>query len=357
MERIIELLKDLEAIESPSGYTFQVMAHLEALAAEAKVTAKRTNKGGLVLGNHPRPELLLAGHVDTLGAMVSGINPDGHLSITKIGGPVLPSFAGEYTTLRTASGKSFRGTLLLNNPAAHVNKEAESTLRNIENMFVRLDAEVSSKEDTEKLGIQVGDFICFDPRFECTDTGYIKSRFLDDKAGSAAMLDAMLTLGDDRLSQLPVAFFFSVYEEVGHGGSSGIPETVKEMLVVDMGVVGDKVEGDEHSVSICAKDSGGPYDYVMRCRLTELAREGQIPYKVGVFPYYTSDGRAALQAGYDLRVGLIGPGVSASHGMERTHTKGLNATRDLILAYIQATLNGSEAIEKQIECPHRQCLS
>jgi putative aminopeptidase FrvX len=335
MERVVELLQALEAIPSPSGFTAEVIAHLEAIAAKAKIRTRRTNKGGLVVGSHPRPELMIAGHVDTLGAMVSGINPDGHLAITKIGGPLLPSFEGEYATIRTMSGRSFRGTLLLNNPAAHVNKEAESTVRTVERMHIRLDAETRKRADTEKLGIQVGDFICFDPRFEYTEAGFIKSRFLDDKAGSAAMLDTILTLGSKGMKETPVAFFFSVYEEVGHGGSSGIPETVKEMLVVDMGVVGDRVEGDEHSVSICAKDSGGPYDYAMRCRLVELARKARIPHKVDVFPYYQSDGGAALRAGHDVRVGLIGPGVSASHGMERTHLKGLSATRDLLLAYVR----------------------
>ena len=338
MEKIIELLSDLEAIASPSGYTNDVVEYIERLASTAGISTKRTNKGGLVLGNHPRPELVLAGHVDTLGAMVSGINADGQLLITKIGGLVLPAFEGEYTTIRTISGKQFRGTLLLQNPAAHVNRAAESTPRSIDKMFVRLDAEVSRKADTEMLGIRIGDFVCFDPRFECTDTGYIKSRFLDDKAGAAAMLDAMLTLGAEKLGKLAVAFFFSVFEEVGHGGSSGIPETTKELLVVDMGVVGDNVAGVEHAVSICVKDSGGPYDYAMRCRLLDVAEAYAIPYRLDVFPYYQSDGGAALRAGNDIRVGLIGPGVSASHGMERTHQKGLNASRDLILAYINKTL-------------------
>lgn len=338
MERIVELLKDLEAMASPSGYTAEVITHLATVAERAGVACHRTNKGGLLLGNHPEPTLLLAGHVDTLGAMVSGIQGDGHLAITKIGGPLMPSFEGEYVTVRTTGGAAFRGTLLLQNPAAHVNKDAESTIRSVERMFIRLDAEVHARQDTERLGVQVGDYVCFDPRFELTDTGYIKGRFLDDKAGSAAMLDVALTLGGPRLKELPVAFFFSVYEEVGHGGSSGFPASVQEMLVVDMGVVGEKVEGDEHAVSICAKDSGGPYDYAMRCRLTELARTQGIPHKVDVFPFYSSDGGAALRAGHDLRVALIGPGVSASHGMERTHLKGLRATRDLILTYLQATL-------------------
>jgi putative aminopeptidase FrvX len=270
--------------------------------------------------------------------MVSGINPDGSLSITKIGGPVLPSFEGEYVTIRTSSGGDFRGTLLLNNPAAHVNAEAEKTVRQTGNMHIRLDAEVSKKEDTDKLGIRTGDFICFDPRFEYTGTGYVKSRFLDDKAGSAVMLDALLSLGHSALRELPVSFFFSNFEEVGHGASAGLPETALEMLVVDMGVVGEKVEGDETSVSICVKDSTGPYDYAMRLKLTGLAEKNRIPYKLDVFPHYGSDGSAALAAGYDLRVGLIGPGVSASHGMERTHLKGLKAARDLLLAYIRDTL-------------------
>lgn len=97
------------------------------------------------------------------------------------------------------------------------------------------------------------------------------------------------------------------------------------------------VAGDEYHVSICAKDSSGPYDYGMRSRLVSLAQKNKIPYKVDIFPFYGSDGSAALSAGYDIRVGLIGPGVSASHGVERTHTKGLQATKDLILACIEGS--------------------
>jgi len=203
-------------------------------------------------------------------------------------------------------------------------------------MHIRLDAEVNSAEDTCRLGIQVGDFIAFDAGFEYTDTGFVKSHFLDDKAGCAAMLDAMLTLGSKALDRLPVMFFFSNYEEVGHGACAGIPETVKELLVVDMGVVGSGVTGNETSVSICVKDSSGPYDYELRCKLAQMAAKKKIPYKLDVFPFYGSDGSAALRAGHDLRVGLIGPGVSASHGNERTHLKGLLATRDLVLAYLKA---------------------
>lgn len=332
---IVSLLQKLEEIPSPSGFTEEIARRLLEIAAKRGIPGRLTNKGGVLLGCHAAPTLLVSGHVDTLGAMVTHINADGTLAITKIGGPLLPSFEGNYLTVCTDSGKRYRGTLLLNNPAAHVNRAAETTERKPESMHVRLDALVRRAADVEKLGIGVGDFVCFDARFEHTDTGFVKAHFLDDKAGSAVMLSTLLELGPAKLKKLPVCFFFTTYEEVGHGACAGIPTSVREMLVVDMGVVGDRVAGDEYSVSICAKDSSGPYDLGMRRTLVSLARKRGIPHKVDVFPFYGSDGSAALRAGHDLRVGLIGPGVSASHGCERTHETGLLATRNLLVAYLE----------------------
>jgi len=334
-ERIVSILRELSEIYSPTGFTAEVLAYVAKIAKKAGINSRYTNKGALLVGNHARPEMAVAGHIDTLGLMVKKIRPDGNLSFTKLGGPILQAFEGRSVRVFTAGGKVVSGTLILNNPAAHVNNKASEAPRTDETMHVRLDAEVSKALDTEKLGIQVGDFIAFDAGFEYTDTGFIKSHFLDDKAGCAAMIDAFLTLGAAALKKIPVMFFFSNYEEVGHGACAGIPDSVKELLVVDMGVVGDGVTGNEQSVSICVKDSSGPYDYQLRLRLAELARKNKLPYKLDVFPYYGSDGSAALRAGYDIRVGLIGPGVSASHGNERTHLKGLKATRDLILAYLK----------------------
>ncbi|WP_297468705.1 M42 family metallopeptidase [Thermococcus sp.] len=333
MERVVEILREILGIPSPTGYTREVLAHIEKRLNEAGIKTYYTNKGALIAGNHPEPELVIAGHVDTLGAMVKGILPDGHLSFTKIGGLLLPTFEGEYCTIITRSGKKFRGTLLLKNPSVHVNGEAGKKERKEENMYIRLDELVEKKEDTEKLGIRPGDFIAFDPKFEYVN-GFVKAHFLDDKASVAVMIDILLDLVDE-LEKLPVAFFFSPYEEVGHGGSAGYPSSTKELLVVDMGVVGEGVYGKETAVSIAAKDSTGPYDYEMTTRLIELAEEKDIPHVVDVFPYYGSDGSAALRAGWDFRVALIGPGVHASHGMERTHVKGLLATKELIRAYIE----------------------
>jgi len=309
------------------------MSYLEKFLKENEVNFYYTNKGALIAGNHPKPELVVIAHVDTLGAMVKEILPDGHLAFSRIGGLVLPTFEGEYCTIITRKGKKFRGTLLLRNPSAHVNREVGKKERKEENMYIRLDELVEKREDTEKLGIRPGDFIAFDPKFEYVN-GFVKSHFLDDKASVAAILDLIIDMKDE-LEKYPVAFFFSPYEEVGHGGSAGYPPTTKELLVVDMGVVGEGVSGKETAVSIAAKDTTGPYDYDMTNRLIELAEENNIPYVVDVFPYYGSDGSAALRAGWDFRVALIGPGVHASHGMERTHVKGLLATKELIRAYIK----------------------
>ncbi len=236
MERVVAILRDLEAIPSPSGLTAEVIAHIAGICKKAGIKAAVTNKGCLLAGNHPRPDLVVTAHVDTLGAMVRGINADGHLSFTPIGGPVWPSFEGEYVTVIAAGGKTQRGTLLLNNPSAHVNREAGKAERKPDDMFVRLDAEVAKKEDTAKLGIGVGDYIVFDPRFERTATGFIKSRFLDDKAGAACALEAMLALGMSALRKLPVCFFFSTYEtNDGRPGEVGLAPTHQgEIFVIDV---------------------------------------------------------------------------------------------------------------------------
>ncbi|GAB4269387.1 MAG: M42 family metallopeptidase [Candidatus Rifleibacteriota bacterium] len=334
--RLIENLRDLSAIYSPTGMTGEALSFIEQIAKKAGINSYYTNKGALIVGNHPAPEIAVAGHVDTLGLMVKEIRADGNLAFTRLGGPILQAFEGQTVRIFTEKGKVYSGSLILNNPAAHVNMKASESPRNESTMHIRLDAEVKSAKDTRKLGIEIGDFIAFDADFEYTGTGFVKSHFLDDKAGCAAMIESFLELGAEELNKIPVMYFFSNYEEVGHGACAGFPDTIRELLVVDMGVVGDGVAGDEFSVSICVKDSSGPYDFEMRNRLVTLARKHKISFKPDVFPFYGSDGSAALKAGLDAKVGLIGPGVSASHGNERTHIKGLEATVKLVLSYLKS---------------------
>ncbi|MBL4594682.1 MAG: M42 family metallopeptidase [Flavobacteriales bacterium] len=326
-------LKELIAIDSPTGYTDNASKYIFDLLTSYGYSPEYTNKGAVKCALGANPTLAIAGHVDTLGAIVSGIKSDGTLSFSLLGGLSLTGAEGEYVKIITHSGKTFTGTILVNNPSVHANNEKEKTQRSIKSMHIRIDSEVYTKEDVEKLQIEVGDIICVDVKYEELESGHIKSRFLDNKAGCYVLFELARRLKEQG-KEAPVEIFFSNYEEVGHGGTVGYSDEIEELLVIDMGVLGDDCQGNEVSCSICAKDSSGPYDYEFRKKLVDLANENNIPYKVDVYPFYGSDGSAALRAGNDFRVALIGMGVAASHGTERTHIKGIEATIDLCLAYI-----------------------
>ncbi|MBL4668187.1 MAG: M42 family metallopeptidase [Flavobacteriales bacterium] len=327
-------LKELIAIDSPTGYTDNASKYIFDLLTSYGYSPEYTNKGAVKCALGPNPTLAIAGHVDTLGAIVSGIKTDGTLSFSLLGGLSLTGAEGEYVKIVTHSGKTYTGTILINNPSVHANNEKEKTQRSIKTMHIRVDEEVYTKEGVEKLGIEVGDIICVDVKYEELESGYIKSRFLDNKAGCYVLFELARRLKEQGAT-VPVEIFFSNYEEVGHGGACGYGNFIEELLVIDMGVLGDDCQGNEVSCSICAKDSSGPYDYNFRKKLVDLAQKNNIPYKVDVYPHYGSDGSAALRAGNDFRVALIGMGVAASHGTERTHIKGIEATIDLCLSYIE----------------------
>lgn len=323
-------------IDSPTGYTEKACSYIFNLLKSYGLKPELTNKGAVKCALGKNPTLAVAAHVDTLGAIVSGIKSNGTLSFSSLGGLQLASAEGEYVKIIGLNGREFTGTLLLNNPSSHANNKREDEKRNYDTMHIRLDEEVYSKKDTEKLGIRTGDIICFEPRYREYDNGFIKSRFMDNKAGCFVLFE-LARYFSQKKKEVPVELFFSNYEEVGHGGTVGYSTTIKELLVIDMGVLGDACEGDEVSCSICVKDSSGPYDYNFRKKLVELSDKNKIPYKLDVYPYYGSDGSAALRAGKDFRVALIGPGVAASHGVERTHKKGIEATIDLCSAYIKSS--------------------
>lgn len=334
-KNLVSSLENLLKINSPSGFTGEIISFIKNnVPVPANGYINETNKGSLLISLTEKPKLVLAAHIDTLGAMVKEINSDGTLSITKLGGYPLTSFEGEYVTVRNFSGDFFRGTLLLNNPAAHVNKDVESVKRDLSNMSVRLDMLVTSDIEVRKLNIEVGDFVFYDTRFEYTDSGFIKSRFLDDKACAAVLFELAKELIRNN-SKSDVAFYFSNYEEVGHGACVGIPESVNQLLVLDMAVIGEGCRGKEDKVSICVKDSSGPYDFNITSQLRKIAETNNLNYVTDIYPHYGSDGSAALAAGYDLKVGLIGPGVSASHGVERTHINGMLETYKLVKLFIE----------------------
>ncbi len=328
-------LKELVAIDSPSGFTEKACQYIFDYLKQLGYQPTLTNKGMVKCALGKKPDIAIAAHTDTLGAVVASITKEAQLRISKVGGPSLNSYEGSYCRLYTLKGQCYTGTLLLDNPSTHTNREENTKRRTVFNMHVRLDEDVDNREDVRKLGIRPGDFICFEPNYQELPSGYIKSKFMDNKAGCFVLFEIARRV-KEMGKEFPVELIFSNYEEVGHGGSAGISDTVKELLVIDMGVVGDDREGKETHCSICAKDASGPYDYNFRKKLVELAESNNIPYALDIYPYYGSDGSAALRAGHDLRVGLIGPGVSASHGVERTHKKGIEATIDLCLAYMRA---------------------
>lgn len=330
----LRLLEELIAIDSPSGYTDNAAAFIMRTLEGMGYVPVRTAKGAVrcSLGSSAA-RLAIAAHTDTLGMIVAAINPNGTLRFSLLGGPLLPSFEGSYVRIHTTDGRTYDGTVLLNNPSAHSNNKAGSTERSVDTMHVRIDEQVANKDDVLKLGIRVGDIVAVDPRYQALESGYIKSHFLDNKAGCFVLFEIARRCRQEGLD-VPVELFFSTYEEVGHGGAAGWAPSIEEILVIDMGVVGDPLDGSETLCSICAKDSGGPYDYTFRTTLTKLAEERSIPHAVDIYPFYSSDGTAAWRAGIDARVALIGPGVHASHGMERTHVNGIVATVDLSMAYI-----------------------
>lgn len=333
LEFIVEQLKNLTAIPSPSSYTKKAAEYLLTTLKEMGYEPELSNKGNVLvtIGGEGNP-LVLASHIDTLGAMVRSIKDNGRLRPTTLGGHQWRTADGENCTIHTRDGRVYTGVVLNTEPSAHVADEKVEQTE--ENMEILLDENVESKEDTENLGIQVGDIIAMDPRTVITESGYIKSRFLDDKLSAAILLGLAKVVKEEELTlNRKVSLLFTVYEEVGHGGSS-IPADTEEMICVDMGCVGDDLGCTERMVSICAKDSGGPYNYDLVTELSELAKANGLDYAIDVYPHYGSDVEASLRGGFDIRHGLIGPGVYASHNYERSHIDGVRNTVALLKAYL-----------------------
>lgn len=341
LERMTQSLMDLLRIPSPTGFAHAAVDYMETAFHRLGVQTRRTRKGALLAvlpGQDSTSPRALAAHVDTLGAMVKEIKPGGRLKLTRIGGYQWHTVQGEYCTIHTMGGQAYTGTVLATRASTHVHGPALKEIRwEDEEMEVRLDAPVRDREDVLGLGIQVGDYISWDPRAVLTPAGYIKSRHLDNKAAAAVFLGVAEAV---RTAALPLPrttyLFISNYEEVGHGASAGIPAEVAELVAVDMAAVGEGQSSDEHSVTICVKDSTGPYDHALSRHLIELARRSDIPHRVDIYPYYGSDASAALRAGLEARTALVGPGVDASHAYERTHVDALAATARLLLAYISS---------------------
>ena len=338
VDYIVEQAKNLINIDSPSGYCKGVGDYLLGEFEKLGFPAYRTIKGGIIAdlgGEDAENAVLLAGHCDTLGAIVHEIKSNGHLKMTNVGGMQPNNAEVENVRVITKFNGVYEGTCQLINPSVHVNKDYATTSRTWDTIEIVLDENVNSKEDVEALGIMVGDYVCFEPRFRVTDSGYIKSRFLDDKLSVGILLGYAKYLKEEKVTpERAVYQHITVYEEVGHGGAASIPQGVTEVISVDMGCIGTGLTCKETQVSICAKDSRGPYNYDVVTGLIEAAKRENLDFAVDVYPYYGSDADVALTAGYDVRHGLIGAGVYASHGYERSHKDGVWNTFALLCSYL-----------------------
>ena len=342
---IVEQAEKLLSIDSPSGYTKNAADWLMKTYKEMGYEPKLTAKGGVLVQisqgsceytqDPAKGSILVMAHTDTLGAMVCGITPDGHLKLTPLGGMNPNNAEAENCRIITREGKIYTGTFQLCNASVHVNVEYSDTKRTYKDMEVLLDELVTSADDVKALGIMTGDIVCFDPRTVVTPSGFIKSRFLDDKLSTAILLGYAKYLKDEHITpSRRIYHHITVFEEVGHGGCGSIPSDITELLSVDMGCVGDGLSCTECQVSICSKDSRGPYHYDVVSGLIQAAKKANVDFAVDVYPYYGSDADAALGAGIDARHGLIGPGVYASHGYERSHKKGVENTFELLRSYL-----------------------
>ena len=336
---LVDFLVKLLDVPSPTGFAEPAVAYVEKeLSQFSQLQLTRTRKGALVVKwdvESDLPPVALTAHVDTLGAVVKEFKSNGRLKLSRIGGIQWPSVETEGVWILPSTGEKIRGSVLIDTASGHVHGAAGSeTPRNDDHMEVRLDARTTSEAETRALGIRIGDCVAFDPRVEVTN-GFIRSRFLDDKACVANLVSAIKSMSDAGVSpSRSVYFHISNYEEVGHGAAAGIPGEVAELICVDMAVVGRGQESDEFNATLCIKDSGGVYHEGLNKKLLTLAEAHNIPFKTDVYPFYGSDGEAFWRAGGDVALALIGPGIDASHNYERTHLESLVATTNWIMAYL-----------------------
>lgn len=337
-EYLVQVLTDLIETPSPTGDTSWVTQFVANELSVLGVEFETTRKGALradMKGLRDQHRRALTAHVDTLGAMVSEIKSSGRLKLKALNGLMWPTVESEGVTIKTRGDTQIRGSIVFENGSAHVNPEARKAVRTAENLEVRIDERTNSAEETRLLGIEVGDYVYIDPRFERTSSGFLRGRFLDDKAGAAAILAAIKALRQEDVSPARTThLLFSNFEEVGHGGMDGLPAELAEYVVVDMACVGSGQNGDEFHCSVCLADGGGPYSKGLTEKIRNIAEKAGIDLKPDTYKSYSSDGTAYWRSGGTAEVALIGPGVDTSHGYERTHLDAVRDTATLIAEYL-----------------------
>ena len=334
---LLNCFREIVDTPSPVGYYTRLNPVLQRMAAELGQTVTFDNKSTAYItleGEDNSKTVLVGAHADTLGMVVRRVDADGAIRVRQLGGVNYGSFEGETVTVHTRSGKDYTGLFTCQSHSVHVFDDARTLERNESTMMILLDEKVSSKEDVYALGIRHGDFISVEPRCQVTESGFVKSRFIDDKAAVACCFTAIKYLAEQgKKPRYRTIFAIPYYEEIGLGGT-WVPPEVSEYVALDIGLIGPDYDGNEYAVSICAKDNAAPYDHELTTLLGELAQKNGIDHAIDIFYRYGTDGTAALRAGNNLRSAAFGMAVYCSHGMERTHMDGLRNTMDLLLAYL-----------------------
>ena len=336
MQFLTDTMKRLIEVPSPVGYYEKMKPVIEELAASLGYAVTYDNRDTAyitVAGEDPSKTVCLSTHADTLGLMVRGINGDGTLRIRALGGINYANVEGENVTVHTRSGKTYTGMLICKHHSTHAYDDAKTMERNENTVYVLLDEDVKTAADVRALEIRNGDYVSIDPRFTLTETGYVKSRFIDNKAAMACSFAVLKAIKENGLKpQFNTVFSFSFYEEIGFGGVV-VPAEISEYVAVDIAILGPDSDGSERAVTLCAKDAAMPYDYDLTNRLIAAAKRNGIDYAVDLFYRYGSDAGQAIKGGNNVRAAAFGMGVYSSHGVERAHLKGIEDTARLMLAY------------------------
>lgn len=334
---LLDCFQTLVRTPSPVGYSALLNPVLARYAAMFGHSVWYDNKDTTYItldGEDNSKTVMVGAHADTLGLMVRTVDPDGMIRVRQLGGVNYGSLEGETVTVHTRDGRSYTGLFTCQSHSVHVFDDARTLERNENTMMILLDERVSSKQDVYALGIRNGDFVSIDPRCQITETGYLKSRFIDDKAAVACCFTMLKYLHEHNLKpKYRTILAFPYFEEIGMGGVY-VPKEVSEYVALDIGLIGPGYDGNEYAVSICAKDNAAPYDHALTSRLVSYAQKAGCDYAVDIFYRYGTDASAALRAGNDLRPAAFGMAVHCSHSLERTHIDGLRNTMNLLLAYV-----------------------
>ena len=329
----------LEIVNTPSpvGYPIEMNPLLKKYADSFGLPITFDNRSTAYMtmdGQDNSKTVVVGAHADTLGLMVRTIEKDGHLRVRNLGGINFNNIEGESVRILTRDGRSYTGLVCCQSHSTHVFDDARTLERNEKTMMVLLDEKVSSEEDVRALGIRHGDMVAIDPRPQFTASGFLKSRFIDNKGSIACVFAALKYLKDQGLKpRYRTIFAFPYREEIGQGGTY-VPPEASEYVAMDIGLIGPDYDGNEYSVSICAKDNAGTYDYNLTNRLLHYAEKAECDHALDIFYHYSTDANAAMRGGNNVANAAFGMAVYCSHGMERTHISGLKNTVNLLLAYL-----------------------